>query len=241
MAKGSVKPVAPTRLRDLAMPGGSDILRFSPLDIQVEAGFNPRLFDTLRMREKLDALKTSIAAQGVLQPLLVRYDGGKAILVDGETRLRAVRELIAEGECGTAFQRLVGHGWSAEDIAAKVGYSLRYVTDALALFDTPQAVKKLVAENKITPAHAIAAVKKQGTAAAVALVAEVVKREAAGNTAPVKRPRAAAANPYKDIAQAIHKIIKPQLHHMDNGGERFDSVDIPVKLARKLLAVMGEL
>jgi ParB/RepB/Spo0J family partition protein len=51
----------------------------------------------------LDELKRSIAQIGVQMPLLVRFDvpsaGEKktAILVDGECRLRAVLELIAEG------------------------------------------------------------------------------------------------------------------------------------------------
>ena len=42
--------------------------------------------------EQLDTLAASIRAQGVLQPLLVRRQGGKYELVAGERRLRAARQ-----------------------------------------------------------------------------------------------------------------------------------------------------
>ena len=75
----------------------------SPLDprvIKIEPGFNPRDF---RLQENLDhvaAYKRSIRARGVIEPLLVRLDvpTKSIMLVDGECRLRAVMELIDEGE-----------------------------------------------------------------------------------------------------------------------------------------------
>jgi ParB/RepB/Spo0J family partition protein len=69
----------------------------------VEEGHNPRNYSLAENRAHLDELKRSIAQIGVQIPLLVRFDvpseGEKktAIVIDGECRLRAVLELIAEG------------------------------------------------------------------------------------------------------------------------------------------------
>lgn len=74
-----------------------DLVMIDPAAIQVEKDHNPRDFKLPENRQHLDNLKTSIRAQGVLQPLWVRWDADKVILVDGESRLRATVELIAEG------------------------------------------------------------------------------------------------------------------------------------------------
>lgn len=225
----STTTAAPTRLRDLAEKGGQDLLRFNPLNIEVEPGHNARIFDTPQMRERLDELKASIALVGVMQPLRVRYDGGRCVLVDGESRLRACLELITEGieilsvpvmqvkggnemqrildslisntgrplsqvESGTAFQRLVNLGCAPEDIAAKVGQSLRYVNDALQLFDAPQEVKRMVADKVVTVGRAVAEVKLRGTAATETLKVAVEKQKATGSVKPLARSKAPAKN-----------------------------------------------
>jgi ParB/RepB/Spo0J family partition protein len=92
----------PERLRDLKT-GSRDMFAIPPSMICVEEGHNPRNYALPENRAHLDELKRSIAQLGVLNPLWVRFDvpsaGEKktAILVDGECRLRAVLELIAEG------------------------------------------------------------------------------------------------------------------------------------------------
>jgi ParB-like chromosome segregation protein Spo0J len=87
------------RLRDLAGPGGTDVLLFEPRAILVDKNHNPRNFDTPEMRKRLKEIKASIAASGVLTPLSIRFDKAenRAVLLDGETRLRACLELQAEG------------------------------------------------------------------------------------------------------------------------------------------------
>ena len=92
----------PDRLRDLKT-GARDMFAIPPSMVCVEEGHNVRRYDLPENRAHLDELKRSIAQIGVQMPLLVRFDvpsaGEKktAILVDGECRLRAVLELIAEG------------------------------------------------------------------------------------------------------------------------------------------------
>lgn len=87
-----------TRLRDLKI-SARDMLTIDPQIIVIEDGHNPRNYKLHENRAHLDELKLSIAAQGVLVPLLVRFDleTKTAVLVDGECRLRATLELIKEG------------------------------------------------------------------------------------------------------------------------------------------------
>jgi ParB/RepB/Spo0J family partition protein len=87
-----------TRLRDLKT-SARDQLMIDPRIILIDDGENPRNYDLPENHAHLDELKRSIREMGVLIPLLVRYDAARkaAICVDGECRLRAVLELIAEG------------------------------------------------------------------------------------------------------------------------------------------------
>lgn len=75
--------------------GRTDFYRVDPLKIKVVDGWNPReSFDA----EKLDELKESIKEVGVLVPVRVKMDSNdEFILIDGERRLRAVKQAIAEG------------------------------------------------------------------------------------------------------------------------------------------------
>ena len=86
------------RLRDLKT-SARDQLMIDPRIIVVEDDHNPRNYELPENRAHLDELKASIRENGVLVPLLVRYDAAlkAGVLVDGECRLRAVLELIAEG------------------------------------------------------------------------------------------------------------------------------------------------
>lgn len=88
----------PTRLRDLK-EGVRDLIMLNPRIIEIEQNHNPRDYTLPENREHLDALKDSIREHGVRQPLWVRWETTtkKAILVDGECRLRVVLELIEEG------------------------------------------------------------------------------------------------------------------------------------------------
>ena len=86
------------RLRDLKT-SARDQLMIDPRIILVDDNFNPRDYSLPENHAHLDELKRSIRENGVLVPLLVRFDPARkaAVLCDGECRLRAVLELIAEG------------------------------------------------------------------------------------------------------------------------------------------------
>ena len=87
----------PDRLKDLGRVKDTVIL--DPRVIVIEEGHNPRNFALPENRAHIEELKASILEHGVLLPLLVRWEAAtkQPILVDGETRLRSVLELISEG------------------------------------------------------------------------------------------------------------------------------------------------
>jgi ParB-like chromosome segregation protein Spo0J len=96
VSSASTKDV--TRLRDLKT-SARDQLMIDPRIIIIDDGHNPRDYNLPENHAHLDALKRSIRENGTLVPLLVRFDPARkaAVLVDGESRLRANLELIAEG------------------------------------------------------------------------------------------------------------------------------------------------
>lgn len=99
MAKTKPTTSGATRLSELSS-GRQDVLNIDPAIIVTEDGFNYRDFTLPENKEHVQDLKKKIAAAGgVLQPLLVRFDPETKlpILIDGECRLRAVKELLEEG------------------------------------------------------------------------------------------------------------------------------------------------
>jgi ParB/RepB/Spo0J family partition protein len=68
------------------------IFRVDPRLIEVEPGFNRPI-----SRENVEQFKTAIRNGATIPPIYVRVDAGHIVMVDGEHRLIAVRELIAEG------------------------------------------------------------------------------------------------------------------------------------------------
>ena len=223
MAKS--KPVI-NRLRDLKT-SARDQLMIDPRIILIDDSFNPRNYDLPENHAHLDALKRSIRENGTLTPLLVRYDAERkaAVLVDGECRLRANLELIAEGveidtvptiqvpggneqdrlitaitantgkplskwELGGAFQRLFNHGWGDDKIAARTGYSQKFITEARELADAPDEVKQLLSSQAVTPALAISELRTNGAAAVKTLQTIAKAHTASGKKGPAKRAKA---------------------------------------------------
>jgi ParB/RepB/Spo0J family partition protein len=78
-----------------AVVGRSDVQKLDPRQIRIADGWNPRM--TFGGPEDL-ALKESIKANGVLEPVRVRKGAdGDLYLINGERRLRATMDAIEEG------------------------------------------------------------------------------------------------------------------------------------------------
>lgn len=76
--------------------GRKDLFLLAPEDIHEEAGWNVRN-DNDDLQAHIRSLADSIKEIGVLQPLTVFVDEGKATVTDGHCRLLAVKLAIAEG------------------------------------------------------------------------------------------------------------------------------------------------
>lgn len=72
--------------------GKETAFKVAPHLIEVEPGFNRPI-----SREQVDSFKSSMRNGGIIPPIFVRVDVGRIIMVDGEHRLIAAKELIAEG------------------------------------------------------------------------------------------------------------------------------------------------
>lgn len=72
-------------------------LNIDPKIIKIDKGFNARNFESHENQEHVRGLADSIKAMGVQSPLIVRFKDGEFFLVDGESRLRAVKLLLKEG------------------------------------------------------------------------------------------------------------------------------------------------
>lgn len=88
--------MAKSGIQGLAV-GRSDIFKLDPRELAIEPGWNCRDFSDPDNIEHVQRLKESIRTKGVLEPLAVRMSDGDVIVTNGECRMRAVKELLAEG------------------------------------------------------------------------------------------------------------------------------------------------
>lgn len=82
-----------TGIKDI-MEGRSDVFQINPFHINVADDFNGRDFSRPEVQEHIDQLAKSIAARGLRKALVIRREGTKFWLVDGECRLRATFRAI---------------------------------------------------------------------------------------------------------------------------------------------------
>jgi len=265
-------PEVITRLRDLKV-GVRDLIMLRPQDISIEDGHNPRDYTLPENRAHLDSLKASIRENGTLVPLLVRFDTATktAVLVDGECRLRANLELIAEGvpiesvpvsqvkgtneaerlvialtantgkplskwESGNGFQRLIGYGWDVAKIASRLGFTERFVQEALELADAPQEVKQLLSTAAVTPALALQAMRQNGAQAVETLKAAAAQAAGEGKKTATRALTSAVPNP-KVMLSVIARVVESVQDDLFDDEYKFIEVDKAAM--RRLAAFVG--
>jgi len=84
------------RLNDLSH-GRLDAPRLDPREIVIREGFNYRDTNTEASLKHIAWLKESIRERGVEEPIRVEYKGGTVFVVNGECRVKALRQLWDEG------------------------------------------------------------------------------------------------------------------------------------------------
>jgi ParB/RepB/Spo0J family partition protein len=174
--------------------------------IEEDPGFNMR---TTYDEQDYQELKAFIRESGVPGSLLVYKDGNRVVLVDGHNRLRAIKELNAEGCALTSipveferanqteterlvtaysrnksahlspldeaglFRRFVAWRWSHQQIATRVGKSVSYVTQRLALLEASPELHTALSNGTVTPTEAVQIVResRHGATSQAALLA----------------------------------------------------------------------
>ncbi|MBI5522396.1 MAG: ParB/RepB/Spo0J family partition protein [Desulfarculus sp.] len=147
-------------------PGAGRFLEIDPARIEANPHQPRREFDP----QALEALAASISEHGLLEPLLVRLEGGRVILVAGERRLRAARmaglsrvpctvtagdpailalienlhrQDLTPLEEAEAYHRLQQErGFSLADLAQLAGKAVSTVSEILSLAKLPAPVKQ---------------------------------------------------------------------------------------------------
>ena len=98
-----------------------------------------------------------------------------------------------------ALKRLIGHGWSEEQIADRSGLKLREVGELLDLLGADKAITDMVDKGALTPSVAVKTIKQQGKKAV-----EVIKEAAAE----VKK---AGGTGKKVSAAQIRRVVHPEM------------------------------
>jgi ParB-like chromosome segregation protein Spo0J len=107
---------------------------------------------------------------------------------------------LSKWELGSAFARLYNFGLSPEKIAARTGYTERFIREAIELSEAPEEVKTLLSQKSITPSLALATLRINGSEATAILKQKVVEAKSTGQTT-AKRAKA------KDESKNVSSLV----------------------------------
>lgn len=77
--------------------GSSDIFKIDPRELHIKDNWNSRDWSLQENIDHIEMLSLSIAEKGVIQPLTVKWENGKAWVDDGECRYKATMLAIGRG------------------------------------------------------------------------------------------------------------------------------------------------
>lgn len=133
-------------------------------------------------------------------------------------------------ELGVIFKRLLGYGWTEEQIAARSGKGIQSVRMSLELQSAPTEVQKMVVSGRVSPTLAVQVMAKEGDNAAETLSAAIDTAAQQGKThataqhigATPHAPRKARLTQVAEIVEACEIVETP---------EDWDSIDFTDKVA----------
>ena len=178
-AEGEDLEVSIDALAEFIADGG----QIPPLEVRPRADGGVWIVDGHRRRRAM--LKLDAAGRLVRDPAgefwvhVVPFTGNDAervarVITSQEGRKLEPLELAA------GYKRLAAFGWSADQIAKKVGKTRQHVDQMLILADAPSAVHAMVKEGAVSAAVAVETVRKHGEESADVLDGELQKAKAAG-------------------------------------------------------------
>ncbi|HQT77992.1 MAG TPA: ParB/RepB/Spo0J family partition protein [Rhodopila sp.] len=111
-------------------------------------------------------------------------------------------------EKAEVFKRLLGFGWSEEQVATKAGYSVKQVQNLLKLGEAPEELKEMVAAGEVSPTMAIKQIKQEGgEQAAETLKAAVETAKAEGKTKATEKTVNPKAKPPKPTPASLLALL----------------------------------
>ncbi len=148
---------------------------------------------------RLAAVKLAMARGAPIKTVPVRLEPKHANAADHTFSMvaRNTGKNLSQLELGLACKRLLGFGWTDQQLADKSGYSVQHVRNVVLLANAPVEVTRLVETGQVSASLATQAVQAEGAGAAETLQAavEIAKQEDAakprrslpkGKPAPVK-------------------------------------------------------
>jgi ParB-like chromosome segregation protein Spo0J len=151
---------------------------FPPLDVRVEDG-RVIVVDGHHRRE---AALLAISEGCELQAVECRHFRGNDIdrimlMVTSQQGLP-----MTPLQLGVQYKKLLGLGWTAQQIAGRAGKSGQHVKDCIALAETNSDVQQLVTAGKVSAKVALTTAKKHGSKAGEVLQADLKNAAAAGKS-----------------------------------------------------------
>ena len=144
---------------------------------------------------------------------------------------------LSKWEAGNAFRRLFKFGHEAEAIAKKLGYPLRYVTEAMELNDAPDEVKYLLSEQAVSPAFALSEIKKSATGAVMVLRQAAEEAKARGKKTATKPVKTKTITVQTLVRSLLSDFTDKEIAALDDTDEQWVTVDR--KKFKKVLAAVG--
>jgi len=126
------------------------------------------------------------------------------------------RENLTPLEEAEAYRQLIdGHGFTQEEVAARVGKSRPSVTNALRLLGLPDAVKAQLESGELSAGHARAVLAVDGTAAQTAFAREIVQRRLskseAEKLAAARKPAGTKRRPREAVGDVHLRALSDEL------------------------------
>lgn len=219
-----------------------------PLEVRPREGGGVYVVDGHRRRRAYLRVRDKVCdANGELWVSVVAFAGNDAervarVITSSEGRPLSLLE-AAEG-----YRRLTVFGWTAEQIARKVGKTRQHVDQALILAHANSDVHRLVAAGKVSATTAIEAVRKHGEKAGEILSRAVEKAAKDGKgkaTAGAVHGKALPRKVVSEVVQAVRSVgdrlpretaeVIATLHLRPN--EKPPMVQVPADVVLALLEV----
>lgn len=111
-------------------------------------------------------------------------------------------------QLGAQYRKMIGFGWTRQQIAARAGKSAQHVGDCIALAESNSDVQGMVTRNEVSAAVALKEVRKSGSGAGKVLAGHLETAKAAGKDKVT--PAVVAGWPKTDRLAAIKREISAE-------------------------------